>query len=100
MIDRSFVAMMARYNRWQNRSAYAAADGLDEAARRMERGAFFGSIEKTLNHLLWGDQMWMSRFWPERVARPDVGIKESVGLAGDWVALAEQRRDTDDVIVE
>ena len=30
--------------------------------RKEMRGAFFGSIHGTLNHLLWGDQIWMSRF--------------------------------------
>ncbi len=40
---------------------YAAADALPEAARKQERGAFFGSIHATLNHLLWADEVWMSR---------------------------------------
>lgn len=66
----------------------------------MERGAFFGSIEKTLNHLLWADRMWMSRFWPARVDKPAAGIKDSVGLVGDWPALGEQRRAMDDIIIE
>jgi uncharacterized damage-inducible protein DinB len=29
---------------------------------RLPRGAFFGSIHATLNHLLWGDTMWLGRF--------------------------------------
>ncbi len=62
MIDRGYVQRMARYNRWQNENLFGAADGLSEAERQRERGAFFGSIEKTLNHMLWGDQRWMSRF--------------------------------------
>jgi uncharacterized damage-inducible protein DinB len=61
MIGRGYVQRMARYNRWQNENLYGAADQLSEAERQRERGAFFGSIEKTLNHLLWGDQRWMSR---------------------------------------
>ncbi len=28
------------------------------------RGAFFGSIHATLNHLLWGDMLWFNRFDP------------------------------------
>jgi uncharacterized damage-inducible protein DinB len=44
---------MARYNAWQNQSVYDAADGLEAAARKLERGAFFGSIHGTLCHLLW-----------------------------------------------
>ena len=62
MIDRAYVQRMARYNRWQNENLYGVADRLSEAERRRERGAFFGSIHKTLSHLLWGDQIWMGRF--------------------------------------
>ncbi len=62
MIDNRFVQMMARYNGWQNRAAYAAADTLTDAERRLDRGAFFTSIHATLSHLLWADRIWLSRF--------------------------------------
>ena len=62
MITPDYVQVMARYNQWQNHSLYGAADTLDDAARRMDRGAFFGSIHDTMAHLLWGDTLWMSRF--------------------------------------
>ena len=61
MIDGGYVVRMARYNRWQNQNLYSAANRLSDEERRCERGAFWGSIHKTLNHILWGDQMWMSR---------------------------------------
>ena len=56
MIDRAYVQRMARYNRWQNENLYGVADRLSDDERRRERGAFFGSIHKTLSHLLWADQ--------------------------------------------
>ena len=62
MITSDYVRAMASYNRWQNESLYGAADTLTDAQRKEQRGAFFGSIHGTLNHLLWADQMWMSRF--------------------------------------
>lgn len=62
MITPGHARLMARYNTWQNRSIYAAAATLDDAARRADRGAFWSSIHSTLVHLLWGDQIWMSRF--------------------------------------
>jgi len=62
MIDAAYVQSFARYNLWQNESLYAAAATLSDAQRREDRGAFFKSIHATLNHLLFGDQMWMSRF--------------------------------------
>lgn len=87
---------MARYNAWQNSSLYAAADGLTEAERRVDRGAHFGSIHATLNHLLWGDRMWMSRF--SDVPKPDGGIPTSTDLYDDWSALCAARTEMDTVI--
>ncbi len=62
MITADYCRMMARYNAWQNHSLYTAAAGLDDAAREMDRGAFWGSITGTLSHLMWGDLIWLSRF--------------------------------------
>jgi uncharacterized damage-inducible protein DinB len=44
---------MANYNRWQNENLYGTADQLTDEERQCERGAFFGSIQKTLSHLMW-----------------------------------------------
>jgi uncharacterized damage-inducible protein DinB len=54
--------MFARYNRWANRRLYAAAAALPDEDYRADRGAFFGSVHATLNHLLVGDRIWMHRF--------------------------------------
>ena len=62
MIDAGYCRVMARYNAWQNKGLRAIVDAMDEDALRHDRGAFFGSIFGTLNHLLWGDLVWMARF--------------------------------------
>ena len=62
MIDAGYCRVMARYNAWQNKGLRAIVDAMDEDALRHDRGAFFGSIFGTLNHLLWGDLVWMTRF--------------------------------------
>src|SRR5207302_270238 len=80
---------MARYNRWQNQNLYGVADRLGEEERRRERGAFFGSVHKTLSHLLWGDRIWMSRF--SDVPKPVGGIPESVAMYPDWDGLKRER---------
>jgi uncharacterized damage-inducible protein DinB len=98
MIDRAYVQRMARYNRWQNENLYGVADRLSAEERRRARGAFFGSIENTLNHLLWGDQIWMSRF--AGTAKPKGGIAESVSLYGDWEMLKSARADFDRTIID
>src|SRR5690606_4695511 len=61
MITPEYARLFARYNCWQNKSLYDAASALSDDERKAKRGAFFGSIHATLNHLLWGDQIWMSR---------------------------------------
>lgn len=79
MIDPAYCVMMARYNTWQNRNLREAMAQLDEGELTRDRGAFFGSILGTANHLLWADRMWMSRF-TDRVEAPGVGIPESPAL--------------------
>lgn len=97
MIGVEYVRRMARYNRWQNESLYGAADGLSDGERRRERGAFFGSIHKTLNHLLWGDRIWMSRF--AGTPRPEGGIPQSIALVERWEDLKRERAAFDETIV-
>jgi uncharacterized damage-inducible protein DinB len=98
MIDRDHLRLMAGYNRWQNRSLYGAAATLDDAARRAERGAFFGSIHGTLSHLYWGDSIWMHRFmgWP----KPGGTIAESSRFRPDWDALVADRAVLDQAILD
>jgi uncharacterized damage-inducible protein DinB len=58
-------AMLAGYNRWANVRLYDAAANLADAEYRAERGAFFGSLHRTLNHLVVTDRIWMRRFTGE-----------------------------------
>lgn len=96
MISAGFCRTMARYNAWQNGSLIAAANGLSEAERVKYRGSFFGSIQQTFSHLLWGDTLWMSRFdgWD----KPKGGITDSVRFVEDWDRLTDLRSDADAMI--
>lgn len=98
MSDPSHAQMMARYNLWQNENLMTAADGLDDAARRAERGAFFGSIEATFSHLLWADRAWLARFTD--TALPPGGIAGSTALIEDWVRFRQQRMQMDHRILD
>jgi uncharacterized damage-inducible protein DinB len=62
MISPPYCQLQARYNRWMNDRLYALAGELDDVERKRDRGAFFGSIHRTLNHILWGDRIWLGRF--------------------------------------
>ncbi len=62
MITPDYCRAMAAYNTWQNKSVRRCAEALSLAELTQDRGVFFGSLMGTLNHLLWGDVLWMSRF--------------------------------------
>lgn len=97
MISPAFAQKMARYNRWQNASLYAAADRLSEAARREDHGAFFRSIHGTLNHLLWADVMWMSRL--AGGPAPQVGLRDSSAFHSDWASTKTERAQLDEILI-
>ena len=52
---------LAAYNRWANRRLYGAIADVPAEAYRQDRGAFFGSLCGTLNHILVADRMWLFR---------------------------------------
>ncbi|MBO9558758.1 MAG: DinB family protein, partial [Caulobacter sp.] len=52
----------ADYNRWMNGNLQRAAAALPAEAIDAPRGAFFGSILGTLNHLVVADTIWLKRF--------------------------------------
>ncbi|MEL7104759.1 MAG: DinB family protein [Pseudomonadota bacterium] len=89
MITPEYLQHMARYNRWQNIHLFAAADTLDDAARRADRGAFFGSVHGTLAHLMWGDLRWIARYDGE--ASTEVPVAESGRWITQWEDLKSQR---------
>lgn len=86
MITPGYVRTMARYNAWQNGLLFAACDTLSDKALRQDRRAFFGSVFATLNHLYWGNRIWMNRF--AAVGAPKgMSIDKSVKECADWPEL-------------
>lgn len=61
---------MAAYSTWANRRLMVACGGLSAAAFEANRGAYFGSLLGTLNHLLAVDRIWLKRLTGEGEA-PD-----------------------------
>jgi uncharacterized damage-inducible protein DinB len=102
---------LARYNRWINQRLYAAAETLSDEERKRERGAFFGSIHRTLNHLVVADQIWLRRFVQCGLDKgvtlaslnagvldlPD-GSRLDTVLFDDWQALRAKREQLDAAI--
>jgi uncharacterized damage-inducible protein DinB len=97
MVTPAFVQTMAAYNRWQNRAVYAACDTLPAETRTAAGGAFWGSIQGTLSHVLWADLMWMSRLSDS--PKPTAGIKDSSAAFPDFAVLRHERQTADDRIV-
>lgn len=52
----------AGYNAWANRQIYDAVAKLSDDDYRRDLGAFFPSLHATLNHILYADGLWMTRF--------------------------------------
>ena len=62
MISVEYCQLLARYNHWMNERLYAVVSEFSAEERSRDRGAFFGSMHRTLNHILWGDRVWLARF--------------------------------------
>ena len=93
--DDRFV-LMAKYNHWMNRSIYKACGSLTEHELRLDRGAFFHSIFHTLNHIVYGDLAFMSRFTGDPAEVPELGEE----LADNYADLAAKRERLDVRILE
>lgn len=98
MPNKEYALTMARYNLWQNENLLSAADGLSQAEREKDRGASFGSIQKTVSHLFWGDMLWMSRF--VGTPAPQGGITETTEMITRWQSFRVDRASFDRRILQ
>jgi uncharacterized damage-inducible protein DinB len=98
MITPAFCVTMARYNAWQNKGLCDITEVISEEDARQDRGAFFGSIAGTLNHLLWGDTIWMSRF--DGGTEPQGSFKETHLLTPNLAVWRAERAQMDGRILE
>lgn len=87
--------MLALYNQWTNARLYAAAGQIAPEALAEERGAFFRSLLRTLNHLLATDRGWMARLEGES---PRMRLDEV--LHHDFADLRAARQDQDWKLVD
>ena len=91
MIDRQYCIVMTSYNCWMNERLYACCARIADTERRHDRGAFFGSIHATLNHLLYGDLAWLSRFTDDPPQAPRLGEE----IYADFATLRAAREQLD-----
>lgn len=62
MTLKSNFILMADYNQWMNENIYSAAAKLSASDLAEDRGAYFGSVLGTLNHIYVADIIWLKRF--------------------------------------
>lgn len=99
--------LMAHYNQWMNEKLYAAVATLPDEAIAQERGAFFGSLLGTLNHLAVADTLWLKRFatnlaWRQSLAMMDAAptpMPLRALLYPDFAGLRRYREQLDALIL-
>lgn len=96
MITPEYCQLLARYGRWMNERMYAAVAQMSDDDRKRDRGAFFGSIHRTLSHLVWADSIWLARFTGAPYAERAYGAD----LFDDFEDLAAARENADTVMLE
>lgn len=93
MISPEYCQMQARYNAWQNGWIGTAVETMSDDELRQNRGAFFGSIFATLNHILWADQFWFFRLGLG--PKPDIAPKDHVNATPNLAAWSAERATKD-----
>ena len=100
------AVLMARYNHWMNDRLYAAAATLDHETLTADRGAFFGSLLATLNHIAVADTIWLHRFAQHKTGFASLAAltefpqpsRLDQSLAPDLPGLQQHRTRLDDLI--
>jgi uncharacterized damage-inducible protein DinB len=96
---------MAQYNTWMNLRIYDICGALSDEERKRNLHALFGSIHRTLNHLLLTDRVQMGRFvgadrmrsFDER-GHPIEICSLDQELCADFSTLRREREKTDAMI--
>lgn len=70
--------LMAQYNQWMNQKVYEAAGQLSDECLNEHKGAFFGSVLGTLNHILVADIIWLKRFNQHTFELPALGALDTL----------------------
>jgi uncharacterized damage-inducible protein DinB len=96
MVSAEYCQTLARYNEWMNTRLYALCATLPNAELHAERGAFFGSIYATLNHIAYSDLAFLSRFTGDPPEAPELGVD----LFGGFAALRDVRMALDARLVD
>lgn len=96
MSEHKRFQLLAKYNQWMNIKLYDVCSRLSEEELRLDRKAFFDSIYMTINHIMYGDLAFLSRFTGNPVQVPELGQE----LASSFTALRVEREALDIRIID
>jgi uncharacterized damage-inducible protein DinB len=92
-----YYTLMTEYGAWMNRKLFSVSAEIPDAKRKENLGAFFGSLHRTLNHILFGDLIWLARFTG---GAPPGGDGYGEDLYDDFDALRARREAVDIEIID
>jgi len=88
---------MALYTKWQNETLYGLCDALGDEERKRERGLYFGSIHRTLDHILMVDRV----LWDFTTSgMPPRGWDPNAKITDDYPTLRAERLAFDALLLE
>jgi len=101
-----YLTRMAQYNQWVNRRLYDKVQLLPAAEIAEDRGAFFGSILGTLNHILVGDMFWLRRFSSSKLCKDALAPAREMAMPGslrdilfDDIQILRTKREEMDALI-
>jgi uncharacterized damage-inducible protein DinB len=89
------MKMFAGYSCWANNRLFDAAGQLDDTDYHRDCAVAFSSMHGTLNHILGGDMIWLSRF--QNTKAPPLTL--DTNLHDTFAALRNARAAFDQVII-
>ncbi len=108
MSEKKQFILMAEYNQLMNQRLFTAASQLPEQVLNEDKGAFFQSIMVTLNHIMIGDILWLTRFskhpsnYLTLQAMPSFTQAEALNqvLFDDLATFYKERQRLDEIIIK
>ncbi|MDQ7248484.1 DinB family protein [Dongia sedimenti] len=97
MSSKAWALEMALYSKWQNEKLYGLCDALSDASRNQDRGLYFGSIHRTLDHILMVDRV----LWDFTVSgQPPRDWDANRKLYDDYAVLRQERIAFDAMVLD
>lgn len=87
---RDHFLQLADYNMWANIRIYGAARAIGADARTRDIGAYFGSLQGTLGHILVADHLWMARLLDQPQPHASLDATPARDFDALWAARREQ----------